>query len=103
MAGYDDITTPNKWQSSGDDAIKLAALRWFACMVEAESIQIYATDPTKFQAIEEALRECIKKIHDLRPKTTIGEEGECPPGYVMCRGECAPMCWDEAPPETTAR
>ena len=83
---------PSAWQGSDDDAIKLAAIRWFACAIEMEAIQIYATDRRKYTDIEEAMGDCIDAIHELRKKLTIGDEEECPPGYTMCAGECAPRC-----------
>ena len=81
-----------RWQGSTDDAIKLAAIRWFACAIEMEAIQIYATDPAKYTEIEGKMGDCIDAIHKLKRDKTIGDEGECPPGYTMCGGECAPRC-----------
>lgn len=94
MADQKQYPTRQKWQAQPDDAIKLAALRWFACIIEAEAIQIYATDSTKYEAIEKVMRTCVKQIHDLKKKFSLADESECPPGYVMCRNECAPMCPD---------
>jgi hypothetical protein len=80
----------NKWQPQGDDAIKLAALRWFACTIEAQAIQIYATDSGKYQAMVEVLRGCVENLRDV--SGDVEDSGDCPPGYVLCGTECAPMC-----------
>ena len=84
--------TGNKWQPQANDAIKLAAVRWFACAIEMEAIQVYATDSAKFDAIRAVLGECMTKVHDLIKKPLTGDE-DCPPGYVMCGNECAPRCF----------
>lgn len=82
----------HKWQAGPDDAIKLAALRWYAMMIESIAIQIYATDSSKALVVEGILRDCLTKMNGVRPKPITGDDGECPPGFVMCRNECAPMC-----------
>jgi hypothetical protein len=82
--------TGNKWQGSNDDAIKLAALRWFALEIESNAIQIYATDRTQFDGLERLLRECVQKME--QSKKNLGGGDDCPPGYIWCRTECAPMC-----------
>lgn len=84
----------NRWQPHADDAIKLAAIRWFACRIESQAIQIYATDATKYHAIEQAMYACVEAIHDLQKDVALSE-GDCPPGYVLCGQECAPMCDNE--------
>lgn len=83
-----------RWQPGPDDAIKLAAIRWYLCAIEMEAIQLFATDPSQYEAIETKMSNCIDAIHGLK-KTIIGEDGECPPGYVMCGDECAPRCFTE--------
>jgi len=84
--------TGNKWQPQANDAIKLAAIRWFACAIEMEAIQIYATDSAKFEAISAALGDCVTKVHGLIKKPITGDV-DCPPGYVLCGDECAPRCF----------
>ena len=81
-----------KWEPQPDDAIKLAALRWFACTIEAEAIQLYATNSGKYDVMVEALRACVQSLRDA----SGAEEGDedCPPGYVRCGRECAPMCYN---------
>src|SRR5262245_57036881 len=96
MARRPRKVTGNKWGPHPNDAIRLAAVRWFACRIEMEAIQIYATDSAKANLIEDVMAECITKLHELRPKPVTGEDGDCPPGYVMCGGECAPRCFMEA-------
>jgi hypothetical protein len=79
----------NKWQPQGDDAIKLAALRWFSCTIEAQAIQIYATDSRKYQEMVEALRGCVESLRSI--SGDVEDSGDCPPGYVLC-GENARRC-----------
>ena len=81
---------PKKWEPHADDAIKLAALRWFACTIEAQAIQIYATDSGKYEAAVAVMRASVDELRDLTDD--IEDSGECPPGYVLCGRECAPMC-----------
>ena len=92
MAKKTPKSTANKWQSHPNDAIRLAAIRWFACRIEMEAIQVYATDSSLDPEIENILSECITKVHDLVKKRPIDDDGDCPPGYVLCGNECAPRC-----------
>jgi hypothetical protein len=78
-----------KWEPQPDDAIKLAALRWFACTIESDAIQIYATNPGKYEVIIGIMRACVQ---ELRQQRDIADAEDCPPGYVLCGKECAPMC-----------
>jgi hypothetical protein len=94
MADQYPKATQNKWQPQENDAIKLAALRWFALRAETEAIQVYATDSSLYEQIGKIMGTCIKQIHDLR-KNLAGDDGDCPPGYVMCGTECAPICLNE--------
>ena len=81
----------NLWQAEPDDAIRLAAFRWFALEIEARSIEIYATDKTRYEYVETLMRGVIKKLNDVRHD--IAEPEDCPIGYVLCKdGSCAPMC-----------
>src|ERR1043165_5919889 len=87
----------DKWQPSGDDAIKLAALRWFALMIEAEAIQLYATNRVTYSSMEAVLRGTIAALHDVKDKAippTV-DPGECPPGFFLCGNECAPACFED--------
>jgi hypothetical protein len=92
MAKRTRKTTHRKWKAHPNDAIKLAALRWLACRIEMEAIQIYATNSARYADIEAALVACVDTIHGLKQDIALGEDAECPPGYVLCRNECAPMC-----------
>ncbi len=102
---------PVVWQAHPDDAIRLAALRWFALEIERLSIEIYATDKTKYPAVESLLRKTVKSmgaaITTVKSMgaaiTTVKSMGEaitdesvCPPGWVLCPDRlCAPMCdWE---------
>jgi hypothetical protein len=81
-----------KWQGTPDDAIKLAALRWFALNIESAAIEMYATDSSRYSEVEIVLKTCLAEVARLR-KTLVGSEGDCPPGFVLCRDNvCSPMC-----------
>lgn len=84
--------TERKWQADPDDAIRLAALRWFALEIEKLAIELYASDKTTYRAMEEILIGTVKQMGDLSTKLML-QEDECPEGYVLCKdGLCAPMC-----------
>ena len=91
----------NKWQGQPDDAIRLAALRWFAIQIERIGIEIYATNKSKAAAVEELLRGTVKRMSDLHED--IAEPEDCPIGYVLCKdGMCAPMCDGIIGPDSTS-
>jgi hypothetical protein len=92
MATKRKKSTARKWQPGPDDAIKLAALRWYALMMESAAIQVYATDSSKYSALETIMRNCISQLNSVHPKPIGDDDGDCPPGFVMCGNECAPMC-----------
>ena len=84
--------TERKWQADPDDAIRLAALRWFALEIEKLAIEIYASDKTTYRAMETVLTNTVKQMGELSKKLML-EDDECPEGYVLCKnGLCAPMC-----------
>ena len=81
------------WQAGPDDAIRLAALRWFALEIERMGIEIYASDKTKYKAIEKVLRQTMTAMNAQRDRVIVADSDECPDGYVLCKdGLCAPMC-----------
>ena len=89
---------PGKWAPSPNDAMAMAAIRWFACVIETYSIELYATNPSTFANTEEILRETVKKLGLQRIKAGQGlDEDDCPPGYRLCDGICKPACEPEAP------
>ena len=83
-----------KWQAAPNDAIRLAALRWFALTIEQTCIEIYATDTNSYHVMEEELRHVVRKLQKHRAKLTLGND-TCPDGYVLCGETCAPMCANE--------
>jgi hypothetical protein len=81
------------WQADPDDAIRLAALRWFAIEIERLSIEIYASDKRKYRTMERLLRRTVKRMGAIGDRTNVLRDEECPNGYVLCKdGLCAPMC-----------
>jgi hypothetical protein len=83
------------WQAEPDDAIRLAALRWFALELERLSIEIYATDKNRFAEVEKLFRSTLSRLADTRNEiaASIDEDDECPEGYIRCKdGFCAPAC-----------
>ena len=82
----------NKTQRGTNDAQRLAAIRWLAMKIEQVSIEVLVTDRDKFNAIEESLRDEVNRLKQLaRPEPPVAGE-DCPEGYVLCDGLCAPMC-----------
>jgi hypothetical protein len=84
------------WESGPDDAIRLAALRWFSLELERLSIQIYASDKAQFKNMERVFRHALSGMAALCPKKVkpdFGGDDGCPDGYILCKdGLCAPMC-----------
>ena len=82
----------DRWKAVPNDAIKLAALRWFALTIEKEGIELYATNAASFPEIEKILRTALGAIDDLRDKFSADEDG-CPEGYFLCDDDvCRPSC-----------
>lgn len=88
---------PRLWKAHPEDAIRLAALRWFAIEIERLTIEVYASDRTKFVEMERELRHTLKRLGRTRKtvqRLALGDE-DCPMGYLLCKdGLCAPMCGD---------
>jgi len=82
-----------KWQPQPNDAIQLAALRWFALEMERISIQIYATDKRQFTAMEKVFRHTLGKLNVVLETVNALSDDDCPEGYIRCKdGTCAPAC-----------
>ena len=82
-----------RWQPQPNDAIQLAALRWFALEMERISIQIYATDKRQFAAMEAVFRATLKKLNVVLADVNALSDDDCPEGYIRCKdGTCAPAC-----------
>ena len=82
-----------------DDALRLAALRWYAITIERISIEVFATHPEKYEQLEGKLKDACKALQGLggQKKKLKGpdedEQDGCPDGYKLCPdGLCAPMC-----------
>lgn len=84
------MAKPN-WNPSPTDAMSLAALRWFACTLEAFAIDIYATDREAYGRIETVFRKALKDLGDIPIKEITGDD-DCPDGYVRCGLFCKPAC-----------
>lgn len=92
--GKKTITKNAKHGARGvNDAQRLAAVRWLAMRIEQVSIELLVTDRDKFEAVEQSLRDEVKRLKQMaRPELPIAGD-DCPEGYVLCRdGLCAPMC-----------
>jgi hypothetical protein len=80
------------WEAHRDDAIRLAALRWFALTIEKTAIELYATDKkATYPKMVTILRKTVAEMNDLRDDSREEEDG-CPMGYVLCDGLCVPAC-----------
>ena len=72
-------------------AEQMAAIRWLAMKIEQVSIEVLVTDRDKFDAVEASLRDEVNRLKRIgRPEGIAAED--CPDGYVLCDGLCAPMC-----------
>jgi hypothetical protein len=86
-------SSTHKWQPRADDAIRLAALRWFALELERLSIEIYASNQASYPQLEDVLRRAVKSMGDVSRRVNLADDGDCPDGYFLCKdGTCAPMC-----------
>jgi hypothetical protein len=86
-------SSKHRWQPRTDDAIRLAALRWFALELERLSIEIYASNQALYPQMEHALRQAVQSMGGLRRRVNVADDGDCPDGYFLCKdGICAPMC-----------
>lgn len=84
-----------EWNPSSNDAMSLAAFRWFANTIETFAIELYATDRDSFKAVEGVLRSTLKELQRIKVKPVVPEDDHgCPDGYVLCHGICQPSCDD---------
>ena len=81
-----------KWQPSPNDTTAYAAFRWFANSIENDSMELYATHRDAFEQIEHVLRDTLKELAGLRKKLVHPPDGDCPDGWILCHGVCAPSC-----------
>ena len=82
---------PRTWKPYPEDAISLAAFRWLANTIENFAIELYATDRGSFDEVEGVLRNTLKELQHTRRNFAVSPE-DCPDGYVLCHGICAPSC-----------
>ena len=87
--------TQKKWEPSPGDAINLATIRWFALMVEAKAIEIYGTDPAVYPELQKVLANCLGEVSSIKAPQPVAGDGDCPPGWVQCGEDCAPVCLEE--------
>ena len=95
MAKRNQKLTTQKWQPGADDAINLATIRWFALSIEAKGIEIYGTNPAVYPDIQKVLGECLTAVAGIKVKKSIAGDSDCPPGWVQCGEDCAPVCLAE--------
>lgn len=83
----------SKWRSGPNDAIRLAAIRWYAMNIEQLAIEIYATDRNKFDGMVALLQKQSKELFRFGLGPGGFDIDDCADGYVLCKdGLCAPMC-----------
>ena len=82
--------------SKPNDAVNLAALHWYALMIERISIQLYVTDAKNFGSVKGALNDALKAL-DLLRQGFATPCSECQDGWECCPsdGMCAPTCLDQ--------
>lgn len=87
------------WTPSPNDAMAMAAIRWFANVIETYSIELYATSPKTYAHTEKILRHAVKKLALQKTSLQKGLDSEdCPDGYILCRDAiCRPACDLEEP------
>ena len=82
----------NKTQHGTNDAQRMAAIRWLAMKIEQISIEVLVTDRDKFDAVEGSLKDEVNRLKQIcRPEPPVAGD-DCPDGFVLCDGLCAPMC-----------
>lgn len=96
-----EVTTPSNWAPSPNDAMAMAAFRWFANIIESHSIELYASSPRSYEHTEAILRETLDRLAllKLKVKQDFGVD-DCPEGYRLCDGICKPDCDEQAPLDT---
>ena len=87
---------PRKWEPSARDGMSLAAFRWFANTIENFAIELYATNRDTYPEVESILRNALEELKAVRIQFPLGVADDCPDGYVLCHGVCAPSCDFEA-------
>jgi hypothetical protein len=88
----------SKWTPSPNDAMAMAAIRWFACVIETYSIELYASNPSTFEHTEKILRATLKELGMQKDRQRLARlaDEDCPTGYLLCDGLCKPACDLEA-------
>ena len=81
------------WVGKPQDAINLAALRWYVCTIDRLCIEIYATNRRKYPKLAKLLKKQLNELKALGTSAKVEDDDECPPGFVKCDdGLCAPAC-----------
>jgi Cys-rich repeat protein len=87
----------DKWQPKGEDAFKLAALRWWALVIEQVAIEAYATDRKRFKDLSRILSTCRDQLKGLPGATQdpafvmCRTDLDCPDGFYCNEGTCEPI------------
>jgi hypothetical protein len=95
MAKRNHRPMQKKWEPQPNDAINLATIRWFALMIEAKAIEIFGTNPSVYPEIQKVLAKCLGEVASINVEKPIAGAGDCPPGWVPCGEDCAPVCMEE--------
>jgi hypothetical protein len=89
--------TPDRHEYSPKDALSLAAIRWLANTIENVATEIYASSRETFPETEKVLKACVNDL--LLQRDKIRNDGlihDCPAGWELCEGVCAPACFAAA-------
>jgi hypothetical protein len=76
---------PRKWEPSPNDAMSLAAFRWFANAIENRAVEMYATDRGTYHHIERILRHALQEMSQTRAQFAVA-----PPGARVSTSRGAP-------------
>jgi hypothetical protein len=79
------------WESSVNDATNYAAVRWYALVLEQHAIAILGSDRNRFSEVRSILAPALESLQRLEGGIHMAAQN-CPPGWVLCGGLCAPDC-----------
>jgi hypothetical protein len=86
------------WKPEPLDAMRLAALHWWALTIERTGIEVYASERSRWRDKEVGaiLRRAVKELAALRQRPSAmstvqcQSDADCAEGYICCHGICEP-------------